>query len=604
MESQLKYNMSKVKVRYLRDGDGEVAGKELWMTEEGVKIVMEEDPGLIEIIKEDLNIKAVAAELAEIAGIDYRKEWLSKYNYKTGRLSESLSNGCYDWKMKLSKEDNEKLTMEARALAIKDGKITVEEAAKILLEEEAALQSSDKKDINQINERRAIKIEYQKLIKSMDYSQASEILVKYILSHNHIFTTKNDQKREIWIYRNGIYVRNGKSEIEEILRKILEESYYSKYIKQVFDKIEADTFIEQDKLFLTNYIDEVPVQNGILNILTKELTDFTPSKIFFSKLPVTFRPSAKCPKIDLFLQEVLANRDDRLVFYELGGFCLLKEYRFEKAAMFIGTGRNGKGKSLELLKRVIGAENCYSMPLSSLSSDNPNVSQLQGKFVNLAGDIDNKDLKDTGLFKSLTGRDLITTPRKYLSSLTFENYAKFIFACNELPMVYDLSKGFWNRWILLEFPYYFADKGEYDNASEEVRKGWKIKDEDIISKISSDEELSGLLNQFLDGLARLIKNRNFSTTKGTEEIKNLWIRKSNSFIAFCMDMIEEEYDVKISKKELRRKYSVYCKQHKVNSKGDKVIKITLQDMYGASEDRCLDSQTDTWDWYWVGLKWK
>lgn len=69
--------------------------------------------------------------------------------------------------------------------------------------------------------------------------------------------------------------------------------------------------------------------------------------MFFNKLPVKYDPDAKCPLIDEFLQDVLTEQDDRKVFYELGGFCLLKDYRFEKAFMFIGEGRNGKRKSFE-----------------------------------------------------------------------------------------------------------------------------------------------------------------------------------------------------------------------------------------------------------------
>jgi putative DNA primase/helicase len=106
------------------------------------------------------------------------------------------------------------------------------------------------------------------------------------------------------------------------------------------------------------------------------------------------------------------------------------------------------------------------------------------------------------MFKSLTGRDTISSKRKFLRDLHFQNNAKFVFACNELPMVYDASKGFWDRWILLDFPYTFVTKEELGE-----NKNFKLKDDEIINNILTPEEISGFLNQEILGLNRLINNK-------------------------------------------------------------------------------------------------
>lgn len=442
------------------------------------------------------------------------------------------------------------------------------------------------------------------LILSKKKDEATELIVRKILTDNHIYTTKDDEKSEIWIYRDGIYIPQGRSEIKEICRKILQDAYNTIFANQVIAKIETDTFIEKEKFFNMQYKDEVPVKNGILNIFSGEITAFDPKKIFFNKMPVTFNPSSKCPKIEKFLKEVLSKEEDIKVFYELVGFGLLKEYKYEKAFMFVGGGRNGKGKTILLLKRLFGDANCCSLPLSSLCSDSFRLSELFGKTLNLAGDIGSGDLKDTSMFKSATGRDLIGGRRKFLKDIFFENYAKFVFACNDLPMVYDMSLGFWDRWILLDFPYTFVTREEYEKSPENTML--KIKDDEIISKICDEEELSGLLNEGLAHLRKLEKNKRFSSTRGSEEVKSMWIRRSNSFIAFCWDMIEDEYDGRITKKELRKKYAEYCKKHKIPPKSDFVIKKVLQETYGASElrneERLGDSyiRMDSWE----GIKWK
>ncbi len=440
------------------------------------------------------------------------------------------------------------------------------------------------------------------LLHRKDFGDASELLVDEIEKNNHIYTTKVDKASEIYIYKDGIYMPEGEFEIKEQLRKILRETYSEWIAGQVMAKIKMDTGISSDEFFKEDNLYEVPVTNGILNLKTKELEEFTPKKIFFSKFPVTYNSEAKCPLIDKFLSDVLSKSEDKLVFYEFAGFGLVKDYFLEKACMFVGNGRNGKGKSIELLKRLVGVGNTASVPLSAITSDSPFVERLWKRYFNLAGDISSRDLKETGMFKQLTGRDPISANRKYKNIVEFTNYAKMIFACNELPRVYDYSDGFWERWVLMEFPYKFVDKSVYE--SEKNKKNLKIKDVNIISKITSDEEMSGFLNAALDGLHRCFDNGKFSYTIGTEEVKNKWIRMSDSFMAFCMDNVDGDYDSKVTKRELRNVYKKYCDTHKVGGVGDRAIKATLQEMFGATEDRASIGTNMTLEHVWTGIKLK
>ena len=450
---------------------------------------------------------------------------------------------------------------------------------------------------SQKSQKREIKLQFFELTKGekKKWGEATELLADYILENNHIYTIKEDNKTETWIYKDGVYAPQGKSEIKIILRDILEEAYSQFVYGLVLAKIEVDTFIDIAEFFKERYMDEIPVKNGILNIFSRELKQYSPERIFFNKMPVEYNPQATCPKIEKFLEEILPVEEDKEVFYEMGGFCLMNEYKYEKAFMFVGEGRNGKDKALELIKRMIGVVNCSAVPLQQLTDDFI-VSELFKKNVNLAGEVNNQDLKDTSAFKALTGRSLISAKRKFLSNIEFVNKAKFIFACNELPMVYEMNKGFWDRWILLQFPNTFVVKEELEQHKGD--KTFKLRDDDIISKISTDEELSGLLNKFLEGLDRLDIQKKFSQTKGSEEIKNLWIRKSNSFVAFCLDFLEEDYNGKITKKELRNAYIKYCKKHKIRVKSSYVIKKALEENFGCEEG------FNGIDRFWEGISFK
>ena len=456
----------------------------------------------------------------------------------------------------------------------------------------------------QNNEKESLRWEVIELIsgRNKDWGKATELLVEYILRKNHIYTTKDDNKSEVWIYREGIYTPQGRSEIKLLLREIM-KSFYNSYIyNKVMDKIEPDTFIEPDKFFGVNYVDYVPVENGILNLKSRELIEFDPRKIFFNKLPVEYNPKAKCEKIEQFLRDVFPKEENINLFYELGGFCLWKEYKFEKAFMFVGNGRNGKDKTLELIKRLLGIENVCSIPLASIVPDSFIISEFHNKMANLAGEINNQDLKDTSAFKALTGRSLLSAQRKFLRPVHFVNYAKFIFACNELPMVYDNSKGFWDRWIVLDFPYTFVTKQEMKEAKN--KENLKLRDEDIIEKITTKEEMSGLLNKFLDGLHTILKNKDFSSSLGSDEVRLKWIQKSNSVMAFALSNIKENYEKYITKKNFRVNYAKYCKKNRISPKSDIVIKRTLQDMFGVVEERKEREIGGGYDSVWSGITWK
>lgn len=425
-------------------------------------------------------------------------------------------------------------------------------------------------------------------------TRATELLVQKIEENNFIYTTKDDIKSEAWIYREGLYKPQGESYIKEFCRLILGHAYTTQLVNEVINKIKADTFIEQDNFFRNENPIEVPILDGILNVITKEVYPFSPKKIFFNKLPINYDRNAKCPKITEHFKTILKDESDAEVMFELFGYLLLKENRLEKSFMFLGNGRNGKSKTLELIKRFLGVDNCSALPLKSMHEESFSLSELFGKMCNIAGDLSSDDLKSTGTFKMLTGRDTIQAKRKFLRDLFFVNYSKLIFACNELPKVFDMSEGFWSRWLLLEFPYKFITQKEIDELPESEKTNKKLINPDIIEEITTPEELSGLLNKALEGLERILNNKEFSYSKGTQEVKDTWIRVSNSFTAFCIDCLEEDYNSKISKKELRKKYHQYCRFYRLRGAGDKEIKATLQDMFGVIESREFQGDNQ-WD---------
>jgi len=430
---------------------------------------------------------------------------------------------------------------------------------------------------------------------------ATEVMAEEILKRNTIKTIRHDSDNEMWIYNQGIYIPQGKTYIKEYCRKILGQGYTTHLVNTVILKIEADTYIEPKEFFENINPEEIAVQNGILNVVTKQLTPYTPTKVYFNKLPMSYLPGIECPQIINFFQTTLSLKEDVQTIQEIFGYILLREYRFHKAFMFTGNGGNGKSKTLELMKIFLGNNNSINIPIQKLEQDNFILSEFHNKMANLATDIDDSSLKGTGKFKEMTTGDQITAPRKFLSPITFVSYAKMLFSANQIPRTRDSTDAFWRRWVIIDFPYSFVSQKEYDSCCTSDRQTKRVKEDSIIQNISTDEEMVGLLNWSLIGLQRLLQTKDFTKSSTAKDIETLWIRKSNSFQAFIMDHCEVTWDGIVSKNDIRKNYAQYCRNHKIRVMNEKIVKNTLNDLGVGEEKSDVNGKREN---VWIGLSLK
>ena len=457
----------------------------------------------------------------------------------------------------------------------------------------------------QENKEPTIKSEVMQFLLMKDRNTATEIIVKELYKTFIFKTTKIDEKNEIWVYKNGIFEPQGRCEIQEQTRKILGEVYTTNLCNIIISKIEADTFIDQDEFFnqQNKYPYKIPVLNGVLNIKTKEISDFTSDIAYFNKIPINYKSEVKTTKFIGFLKEITKEENDIKIIQELFGFSLYKKYKYKKSFMLEGNGNNGKSQLLKILtEHFLGIENTKEISLAQIEQDKFIVGELHNKLVNVSADITTSVVENTGLFKNLTGADTISVARKFKNTISFVNYAKMIFATNELPISKDNSDGFWSRWILLEFPYKYLEQKEINVLSEEERNKVRLAKPNIVDEIVSKEEMTGVLNWALEGFERLEKNKGFSDNSSKDETKKKWLMKANSVLSFVNEYIEEDYDNYIIKNDFKQSYLRYCKEYNLTRMSDKVIKITLENELSAySSTKYISEQQK---YIWSGIKFK
>jgi len=367
--------------------------------------------------------------------------------------------------------------------------------------------------------------------------QSYKKVKRFICSIFELITFRDT--KEIFFYDNGVYREGG----EDLITTFCVLFGFANS-RKIIEEIKNETLIERKNLE-NKWL--ICLENGVLDLRTFEVKPHNPKYLMLNKIPVKYDPDADCPKIKQFLRAVL-HEEDIPVIEELFGYCLLKDYPIHKAFMLLGNGANGKSTLINLLKAFLGAENCSSVSLQALSEDKFSIAELYGKLANLYADVPDEALRSTGTFKMLTGGDTITAQRKFQHPFQFRNYAKLIFSANKLPEARDDSDAFFRRWILINFPNRFeGDK----------------RDPNILKKLTTPEELSGLLNLALRGLKRLLEQGDFSRSKSTDELRKQYVRMSDSVAAFCEDMIEQDPESYVSKKDLYAAYCEYCRQNKL-----------------------------------------
>ncbi len=377
-----------------------------------------------------------------------------------------------------------------------------------------------------------------------DYFDDGRFRAKWLADdiQNHFHFATHEQSKQLFVYVNGVYVPKGEIVVKQEAKKRLQTEFKTHYVNETMEAIKIDNYVPYEKF--ENPRNCIACENGLLDPQEKEIKEFSPEHIHLTKIPVEYNPEADCPKIKQFLHEILHDEDIPLI-QEMFGYCLLKDYPFAKAFMLLGSGANGKSTLLNLLDEFLGESNTAGVSLQQLLENRFSSVELFGKLANICADLSNKKLYETGKFKELTGRDPMRGERKHKDAFQFRNHAKLIYSANELPETDDKTEAFFRRWVIIEFPRQFLE----DDPDT---------DPNILDKITSDEEMSGLLNWAIEGLNRLLEQGHFSKTKSRKDVQHKWIMQTDTLRAFLDKCCEFMRDCWIEKQCFMDAYKAFC----------------------------------------------
>ena len=227
-----------------------------------------------------------------------------------------------------------------------------------------------------------------------------------------------------------------------------------------------------------------------------------------TQIPIRYDPSATAPRFEKFLVEIFdgdADANEKAILVcELLGYTLLATCRFEKFALLIGSGANGKSVLLSVAEAIVGRDNVAAVQPTQFENRFQRA-HLHAKLANIVTEIaEGGEINDAQL-KAIVSGELTTAEHKHKPPFDFHPVCTCWFGTNHLPHTRDFSDALFRRAIVLTFNQKFEGKRC-----------------DPLLKEKLFAELPGILNLALEGVAGVLQRGVFTTPPSSEVLKQAW----------------------------------------------------------------------------------
>lgn len=346
------------------------------------------------------------------------------------------------------------------------------------------------------------------------------------------------------VCENGIiYGMDGQIEDRDIRQLIQREiaGYITSDLAAKTDKLLKALKNDRNGTLPPPQLDRIHLQNGTLMLKERVLK---PEKEFArNRLPVSYDPSAKCPRWLKFLENLL-EPDDIRTLQEFIGYLLIPTNKAQVSLFICGKGGEGKSIVIKIVSALFGTS-CLPGKLKNIQ-ERFGLSGLEGKLVFVDDDITSEAFRATDVLKEvITANKPVNIERKGVDSYAGTVYARFLCCGNNFASaLYDNSDGFFRRQMLLL-----------------TRPGSQVENPDRELADKLIEELPGILNWALDGLERLRWNGwNFTVSARSREALEEQRRESCNVISFMeSDFVRWGEDLQATSEKAYTSYTDWCR---------------------------------------------
>ena len=359
----------------------------------------------------------------------------------------------------------------------------------------------------------------------------------YMKNTQHVVTINGN----LHIYRDGVYL-NGYRHIEaEMIRTIPDLSDAKR--KEVLKYMQL--ICEQMEPADARYI---AFRNGIYDVVTDTMQDFSPSIVITNKIPWDYNPQAFNELTERTLNKLACGDTAiRSLLEECIGYCFYRRSELGKAFILTGEKNNGKSTFLDMVKAVLGEENISALDLKELG-DRFTTSMMFGKLANIGDDIGDDFMQGTqvAMFKKIVTGNRIKAERKGQDPFEFNPYIKLLFSANDIPRMKDKTGAVLRRLVIIPFNAQFSkDDPDYDPF--------------IKYKLIEQGSVEYLIKLGIIGLRRVLENQDFTRSDRVDRQLEEYEEENNPIVAFIHDLEHGEADIiNEATPDVYARYKVFC----------------------------------------------
>lgn len=307
----------------------------------------------------------------------------------------------------------------------------------------------------------------------------------------------------------------------------------------------------------------IQFKDKIIDLESGNIFEATPEYFITNPIPWKIGKVGDTPTLDKYFKQWVVQKglqDESYVetLYEIIAYSCMSKQFLQRMFAFVGSGSNGKGVFLSILGKVLGEDNCCSSELGLLASNNFEASALYKKQACFMGEVDAYDMQNTNTIKKLSGEDKMRYCFKGKTPFTEKSSTTCLMNTNSLPVTPDKSKGFYRRWLIVDFPHEFP-----------VGK-------DILSEIN-DEEFENLAFKIIEISKKLLKKKQFTNEGNLETRIQRYEDRSNPLMSFIENNCEEDPSLFIPLQEFSKKFNEYLKTHRLRQMTPIKISRALKD---------------------------
>jgi putative DNA primase/helicase len=355
----------------------------------------------------------------------------------------------------------------------------------------------------------------------------------------------------IYLYNGAYWSLFNKDELEEFLGKAAE--------KMGVDEYRAKAYLFRENLFKQFFalaklpkpeqpkdLVAINLKNGTFEISPEGtlLRGFNPIDFITYQLPFKFDTKATAPRFKSYLDKVLPDNASQQILAEYLGYVFIspKTLKLEKTLLLHGTGANGKSVFFDIVNALLGPENVSTYSLQSLTNElGYQRAMLANRLVNYASEINTK--MEASIFKQLVSGEPVEARLPYGRPFILTQYAKLIFNCNELPKDVEHTMAFFRRFLIVPFNVTIPE------AEQDIQLAQKI----------IQNEMSGVFNWVLEGLNRLLNQKQFTDCAVARIVRDQYEKQSDSVMLFIEEAgYKKSQDSYESIKELYPAYRAFC----------------------------------------------